>query len=87
MALAHRYSSHLIANVPGSEVAAASSKEANRKQFEDRGIAFRVVNYEDPQSLESAFEDVENLLFVAPILSTSRNVASNTRALWMQRRR
>jgi uncharacterized protein YbjT (DUF2867 family) len=57
--------SHLIANVPRSEVAAASSKEANRKQFEDRGIAFRVVNYEDPQTLESAFEDVENLLFVS----------------------
>ncbi|KAJ5312791.1 hypothetical protein N7508_003621 [Penicillium antarcticum] len=57
--------SHLLANVPGSEVAAASSKEANRKQFEGRGIAFRVVNYEDPQSLQSAFEDVDNLLFVS----------------------
>jgi uncharacterized protein YbjT (DUF2867 family) len=63
--LGSRVLSHLIANVPRSEVAAASSKEANRKQFEDRGIAFRVVNYEDPQTLESAFEDVENLLFVS----------------------
>lgn len=57
--------SHLAANVPASEYAAASSSEANRKRFEDRGIAFRVVNYDDPQGMESAFQDVENLLFVS----------------------
>jgi uncharacterized protein YbjT (DUF2867 family) len=57
--------SYLIANVPSSEYAAASSSEANRKRFEDQGIAFRVVNYEDPKGLETAFEDVENLLFVS----------------------
>jgi len=57
--------SYFVANLPASEYAAASSKEANRKQFEDRGIAFRVVNYDDPESLESAFQDVENLLFVS----------------------
>ena len=57
--------SYLIENVPASEYAAASSKEENRKQFEDRGIAFRVVSYDDPQTLETAFEDVENLFFVS----------------------
>lgn len=57
--------SYLIANVPASEYAAASSKEENRKQFEDRGIAFRVVSYDDPQTLETAFKDVENLFFVS----------------------
>lgn len=57
--------SYLVANVPSSEYAAASSSEANRKRFEDRGIAFRVVNYDDPQSLETAFHDVENLFFVS----------------------
>lgn len=57
--------SYLIANIPSSEYAAASSREANRKQFEDRGIAFRVINYDDPQTMESAFKDVENLLFVS----------------------
>ncbi|CAG7994499.1 unnamed protein product [Penicillium nalgiovense] len=57
--------SYLIANVPASEYAAASSKEENRKQFEDRGIAFRVASYDDPQTLETAFEDVENLFFVS----------------------
>ncbi|KAJ6112926.1 hypothetical protein N7512_008250 [Penicillium capsulatum] len=56
---------HLAANVPASEYAAASSSEANRNRFEDRGIAFRVVNYDDPESLESAFHNVENLLFVS----------------------
>ncbi|KAJ5826072.1 hypothetical protein N7474_003210 [Penicillium riverlandense] len=57
--------SYLVANVPSSEYAAASSRETNRKQFEDRGIAFRVVNYDDPQSMETSFRDVENLFFVS----------------------
>ncbi|KAJ6145009.1 hypothetical protein N7470_008904 [Penicillium chermesinum] len=57
--------SYLKANVPASEYAAASSSEANRKRFEDQGIAFRVVNYDDPESLEAAFQDVENLFFVS----------------------
>lgn len=57
--------SYLVANVPASEYAAASSNKANRKRFEDQGIAFRVVNYDDLQSMETAFEDVENLFFVS----------------------
>ncbi|KAJ5355910.1 hypothetical protein N7517_010519 [Penicillium concentricum] len=57
--------SYLAANVPASEYAAASSKEENRKQFEDRGIAFRLASYDDPQTLETAFEDVENIFFVS----------------------
>ncbi len=57
--------SYLIANVPTSEIAAASSNEANRKRFEDQGISFRVVNYDDPPTLEAAFQGVQNLLFVS----------------------
>lgn len=57
--------SYLAATLPSEEYAAASSREENRKQFEDRGIAFRVVNYEDTLSMESSFQDVENLLFVS----------------------
>jgi uncharacterized protein YbjT (DUF2867 family) len=57
--------SYLVAKVPSSEYAAASSQETNRKQFEDRGIAFRVVNYDDPQGMETSFQDVENLFFVS----------------------
>ncbi|OJJ33440.1 hypothetical protein ASPWEDRAFT_160204 [Aspergillus wentii DTO 134E9] len=56
---------YFIANVPASEYAAASSRESNRKQFTDRGIAFRHVDYNDPKTLEESFHDVENLLFVS----------------------
>lgn len=57
--------SYLVDNVPAGEYAAASSNEANRQRFEDQGIAFRVVNYDDPHTLQKAFEGVENLLFVS----------------------
>lgn len=56
---------HLAATVPPSSLAAASSKESNRAQFEARGIAFRVTNFDDPASLEAAFDGVENLFFVS----------------------
>ncbi|KAJ5587592.1 uncharacterized protein N7459_003357 [Penicillium hispanicum] len=56
---------YFVANVPATEYAATSSNEENRKHFEDRGIAFRLVKYEDAQSMEAAFADVENLLFVS----------------------
>jgi NADPH:quinone reductase-like Zn-dependent oxidoreductase len=56
---------HLVANLPSSEYAAASSSEANRERFEKEGIAFRVTNFDDPLSLDIAFEDVENLFFVS----------------------
>lgn len=57
--------SYMIANLPSSDYAAASSQESNRKRFEDQGISFRLVNYDDPSTLEAAFEGVENLLFVS----------------------
>lgn len=57
--------SYMVANLPRSEYAAASSQESNRSRFEDQGISFRIVNYDDPTTLERAFEDVENLLFVS----------------------
>ncbi|KAF7588118.1 hypothetical protein BBP40_006151 [Aspergillus hancockii] len=64
---------YFVAHVPAGEFAAASSRESNRQQFEDRGIAFRQVNYEDTATLDAAFRDVENLLFV------STNVFDNER--------
>lgn len=57
--------SFLVANVPSTEYAAASSNEENRSKFEDQGIAFHKVNYDEPESMEIAFEGVENLLFVS----------------------
>ncbi|GAD93698.1 NmrA-like family protein [Paecilomyces variotii No. 5] len=56
---------HFISNVPTSQFAVASSTESNRKQFEDRGIAFRVLNYDDKESLSRSLTGVENLLFVS----------------------
>jgi uncharacterized protein YbjT (DUF2867 family) len=56
---------YFIANIPRSEFAAASSNTANKATFEDRGIAFRHVNYDDRRSLETGLRGVENLLFVS----------------------
>ncbi|KAG7293929.1 hypothetical protein NEMBOFW57_003990 [Staphylotrichum longicolle] len=53
-------------NVRLSEFAAASSKASNRSVFEDRGIAFRHVDFNDVESLETGLRDVENLLFMPP---------------------
>jgi uncharacterized protein YbjT (DUF2867 family) len=56
---------YFVANIPRSEFAAASSNPENNPTFENRGIAFRHVNYDDSQSLETGLRDVENLLFVS----------------------
>ncbi|KAL2870401.1 putative NmrA-like family protein [Aspergillus lucknowensis] len=56
---------YFVAHVPASEFAAASSNASNRARFEDRGIAFRHVNYDDQESLDLGLHDVENLLFVS----------------------
>ena len=63
--LGSRVLAYLVANVPRSEYAATSSKEVNRASFEKDGIAFRVANYDDPTTLDTAFNDVENLFFVS----------------------
>ncbi|PCG91986.1 Hypothetical protein PENO1_091060 [Penicillium occitanis (nom. inval.)] len=62
--LGSRVLAYLVANVPRSEYAATPSQEANRASFEKHGIAFRVANYDNPATLDTAFEDVENLFFV-----------------------
>lgn len=56
---------YLAAHIPSSEYAAASSSEASRSRFEKDGIAFRVANFDDPATLDTAFKDVENLFFVS----------------------
>lgn len=56
---------YLVANVPSSEYAAAASSEARRSSFESKGIAFRVANFNEPATLDSAFADVENLFFIS----------------------
>ena len=44
---------YFIANHPLSEFSAALSNASNKAIFEDRGIAFRHINYDNPQSLET----------------------------------
>ena len=56
---------YFVANIPFSEFAAASSNASNESIFADRGIAFRHVDYDDPQYLDTGLRDVENLLFVS----------------------
>ncbi|KAM0475739.1 hypothetical protein ACHAP7_007236 [Fusarium lateritium] len=56
---------YFIENVDSSEFAVASSKLSNKSVFESRGIAFRHVDYNDSESLETGLRDVENLLFVS----------------------
>ncbi|PYI06710.1 NAD(P)-binding protein [Aspergillus sclerotiicarbonarius CBS 121057] len=56
---------YFTANLPTSTFAASSSNPSNSSKFTSQGIQFRTVNYDDPSTLEDAFQDVENLLFVS----------------------
>lgn len=56
---------YFVENVPLSDFAAASSKPSNKSMFENRGIAFRHVDYNDSESLDAGLRDVENLLFIS----------------------
>ncbi|KAL0936003.1 NmrA family protein [Colletotrichum truncatum] len=58
---------YFVENVPLSEFAAASSKSSNKSMFEDRGIAFRHINYDDSKSLDTGLHGVENLLFISSV--------------------
>lgn len=71
--------SYMVANLLSSEYAAASSQEPNRKRFEDQGISFRLVNYDEAATLNAAFEDVENLLFVS---TNTFDVETRARQHW-----
>ncbi|RLL98060.1 hypothetical protein CFD26_102735 [Aspergillus turcosus] len=61
---------YFIAKVPFSDFAASSSSPSNRSLFESRGVNFRHLDYEDPTTLNTSLNDVENLLFI----STNANV-------------
>lgn len=63
--LGSRVLAHIAAHVPSSEYAAASSRESQRRLFEERGIAFRHADFNEPLTLDAAFQDVENLFFVS----------------------
>ena len=52
-------------NLPPSSIIATSRSESNRSRFESQGLTFRVADYNQPETLEPAFYDVENLLFMS----------------------
>ena len=52
-------------NLPTSSIIATSRSESKRSHFESQGLTFRVADYNLPETLEPAFEDVENLLFMS----------------------
>ncbi|PYH43900.1 putative NmrA-like family protein [Aspergillus saccharolyticus JOP 1030-1] len=56
---------YFLAHVPHSSFAVASSNPAKASEFTRQGIAFRVVDYNEPSTLASAFQEVENLFFVS----------------------
>ncbi|KAK4565744.1 hypothetical protein LTR86_003593 [Recurvomyces mirabilis] len=51
--------------VPPANIIATSRSESNRRRFEAQGVKFRVADYGHPDTLQTAFERVENLLFVS----------------------
>jgi uncharacterized protein YbjT (DUF2867 family) len=63
-------------NLPASSIIATSRSESNRSRFESQGLTFRVADYNRPETLEPAFKDIENLLFMSSSErdSTKRNV-------------
>ncbi|OJZ85080.1 hypothetical protein ASPFODRAFT_208268 [Aspergillus luchuensis CBS 106.47] len=56
---------YFVENIPSCDFAAASSNPNNKDLFEHRKIAFRHVDYDDHQSLETGLRDVENLLIIS----------------------
>ena len=51
--------------VAASNIIATSRSESNRQRYESQGLQFRVADYHRFDTLETAFEDVENLLFMS----------------------
>lgn len=62
--------------VPASSIVATSRSSSNQGRLESQGLQFRVADYKDPASLDAAFSNIENLLFVSSseFDSTVRNI-------------
>lgn len=55
----------LIAKVPAGEVAVVARDPEKARRFAERGVAVRQADYDDPASLERAFDGADRLLFVS----------------------
>lgn len=77
-----RVLAYFVANIPSSEYAATSSREVSRQHFEKNGVSFRLANYDEPETLDLAFKDVENLFFVSTdVFDTSRRIVQHRNAI------
>ena len=65
-----------VHSIPPQSIIATSRSEANKVQYEARGLQFRVADFNDPFTLDSAFKDVENLLFMS---SSTRDTPTRNR--------
>ena len=54
-----------VHKVPSQNIIATSRSESNRAKFESQGVQFRVADYDRLDTLEEAFKDVDNLLFMS----------------------
>jgi len=59
-----------------SSIIATSRKPPNRARYEDLGLQFRVADYNEPSTLESAFQNVQHLLFMS---SSERDTPTRNR--------
>ena len=51
--------------VTPSDIIATSRSESKRQEYESQGVLFRVADYDRPDTLEAAFNNVANLLFMS----------------------
>ncbi|KJX99515.1 nmrA-like family protein [Zymoseptoria brevis] len=52
-------------SLPPSSIIATSRSESNRQRYESQGLQFRAADFKDISALKSAFQNVENVLFVS----------------------
>lgn len=65
-----------VHKVPASDIIATSRTEANRKKYESKGLQFRLADFNRLETLEAAFKDVNNLLFMS---SSTRDTPTRNR--------
>ncbi|SMR59804.1 unnamed protein product [Zymoseptoria tritici ST99CH_3D1] len=52
-------------SLPPSSIIATSRSESNRQRYESQGLQFRPADFKNLSALKSAFQNVENVLFVS----------------------
>ena len=55
----------LLQHVPASSLAASSSNRATAALLKEKGVEFRWVDFNVPESLHGAFHGIEKLFFVS----------------------